>query len=149
MDIEFSIINYRSGLYPKILQLRDRILRKPIGLNLLDEDLSDERNQYLIAGTDLGEPIACLMLKIIDKDTVKFRQMAVDLNYQGRGIGALLLRYAENFCLLNEYTQIELHARCRAEDFYRKAGYLAEGPVFEEVGIPHVRMTKVLVSEMK
>lgn len=146
MDIEFSIINYQSGLYPKILSLRDRILRQPIGLSLFDEDLSDERNQYLIAGTDLGEPVACLMLKILDKDTVKFRQMAVDLTYQGRGVGAMILRYAENFCLLNEYTRIELHARCSAEDFYRKAGYRSEGDVFTEVGIPHVRMTKVLMS---
>lgn len=146
MDIELCLVDSASGYYPKILALRQRILRAPLGLDLYAEDLSEERNQYIVTGLDRGEPVACLMIRILDGDTVKFRQMAVDETMQGQGIGATLLRYAENFCLLNEYRTIELHARATAVGFYEKAGYRTEGEQFSEVGIPHFRMIKHLIA---
>lgn len=41
-----KIIAYGSGDYDQALALRDRLLRKPLGLSLYDEDLSDEKNNY-------------------------------------------------------------------------------------------------------
>jgi predicted GNAT family N-acyltransferase len=142
MSLELSIVNYESKLYPEILTLRNEVLRKPIGLNLFEEDISEDKDQYIIAAVDQEQVVACLMLKIIDKNTVKFRQMAVDSNYQYQGIGALLVRYAENFCILNEYFKIELHARISAQPFYEKLEYNIIGTEFEEVGIPHIKMVK-------
>jgi predicted GNAT family N-acyltransferase len=84
------------------------------------------------------------MLKIIDSTTVKIRQMAVAESMQRRGIGVILMRYAENFCILNEYFHIELHARKSALHFYQKLNYQLEGEEFEEVGIAHYRMVKQL-----
>jgi N-acetylglutamate synthase-like GNAT family acetyltransferase len=47
-------------------------------LNLADEDLSDEENQVTIIMTRDEHVVACVMLKIMDKDIIKLRQMAVD-----------------------------------------------------------------------
>jgi predicted GNAT family N-acyltransferase len=35
---------------------------------------------------------------------------------------------------------LELHAQATAEGFYRRAGWVPEGPVFEEAGVPHQAM---------
>ena len=142
--MELNVINSASPYYEKVLSLRNKILRIPLGLNLADEDLSDEENQVTIIMTRDEHVVACVMLKIIDKDIIKLRQMAVDDAVQGIGVGATMLRYAENFCINNHYGLIELHARKPAIGFYQKSGYVIEGNEFEEVGMPHVKMNKLL-----
>jgi len=82
----------------------------------------------------------------LDKRIVKFRQMAVHADFQSKGIGSMIMFYAENFCRLNEYEKAELHARKSAVDFYSKLDYVIEGDEFEEVGIPHFKMSKYLRS---
>lgn len=145
MQLDLSIIDYTSPLYSNVLDLRQSVLRAPLGLNLMDEDLDEDRDQYIVVGCNQDEVVACLMLKIVNKDTIKFRQMAVTAEYQQHGFGSMLVHYAENFCLLNEYTQIELHARKYAVPFYLKLDYNLVGEEFEEVGIPHYKMIKSLV----
>ena len=89
--MELNVINSASPYYEKVLSLRNKILRIPLGLNLADEDLSDEENQVTIIMTRDEQVVACVMLKIIDKDIIKLRQMAVDDAVQGIGVGATML----------------------------------------------------------
>ena len=142
--MELSVIDYESPYYAQVLDLRNRLLRVPLGLDLFSENLNQDRDQYIIVVIKEEKIIACIMIQILDKDTVKFRQMAVDETHQKQGIGTMLLGYAENFCVLNDYFTIELHARSLVHEFYLKAGYTIEGEEFEEVGIPHYRMVKDL-----
>ena len=142
--MEFSVIDYESPYYPQVLELRNRLLRKPLGLDLFSENLNEDRNQYIIVLIREEQVIACIMIQILDKDTVKFRQMAVDETQQRQGLGNMLLGYAENFCVLNDYFTIFLHARKAVHNFYLKAGYTIEGEEFSEVGIPHYKMVKIL-----
>lgn len=144
MSLELSVINYESELYPEVLNLRYNVLRLPLGLELTEDDVIEDKNQYIIIGQCDSKVVACLMLKILDKDTVKFRQMAVDPIMQQSGIGTLLINYAENFCFLNEYSKLELNARKSAKGFYLQLGYQPVGEHFTEVGIPHIKMMKIL-----
>jgi predicted GNAT family N-acyltransferase len=144
MSYELHIIDYRSVLYPEVLVLRRNILRTPLGLSLTEEDTADDRNQFItLAKTDQAV-IGCLLIKPVSSTTVKFRQMAIDEDYQFRGIGSTLLHYAENFCLMNNYKFCELHARKEAIPFYKKNEYLEIGIEFMEVGILHKKMIKNL-----
>lgn len=142
MSLELSIVNYKSSYYPNVLDLRNRILRMPLGMELGEHDIFDDRNQYIFIGIKDNVLVACVMLKILDDSLVKLRQMAVDTLFQREGVGTLLLRYVENFCLLNEYKQIELHARKEAINFYTKLGYQSIGNEFVEINIPHIKMIK-------
>lgn len=142
--MEFNLLDNSSPNYQQVLDLRQRILRAPLGLNLFDEDLAAEDDQFTLIAIQNKKIIACLMLKIIEPHIIKLRQMAVDETHQGKGIGSLLMGYAENFCKLNGYQLIELHARKSALDFYIKLGYFIIGDEFEEVGVPHFRMEKQL-----
>lgn len=144
MDFEFQVIDYESPYYAKVLKLREEVLRKPLGLSLTEDDTLEDKDQYIVIATSMGSVLGCVMLKILDADTVKFRQMAVMPAHQNSKIGSMLLHYAENFCLLNEYHHIELHARLPVVSFYEKNGYQTDGDVFEEVGIGHIKMMKNL-----
>ena len=130
--------------YGGVYELRETLLRKPIGLSLENEDLSADRSDHILAAIHGDKVIACIMLQPRGGDIIKFRQMAVAAGWQGKDIGRQLLQYAEAFAKEKNYQQAVLHARVSAEGFYQKAGYHAAGDVFTEVGIPHVLMEKSL-----
>lgn len=72
----------------------------------------------------------------------KIGRMAILKIERGSGLGARLLVHICEFAQRRGATSVYLHAQCHAEDFYRKAGFLAEGEVFSEANIPHVKMVR-------
>ncbi len=143
-ELRFEIIPYGSELYNLTLRLRDEILRRPLGLTLQIHPSDMEHQSIHIAGFWGNELIACVVLKPLSSTKLKLRQMAVASQYQGKGIGTALIKYAEQLAKNLAYNEIELHARLHVADFYAKLGYLPEGDVFEEVTIPHLAFRKQL-----
>jgi predicted GNAT family N-acyltransferase len=135
-----------SELYMSVLNLRQQVLRKPLGLNLFDEDLSKENEQTIISISHLQPEnvIACAMMKPCDAGRVKLRQMGVSAEYQRRGIGTRIVDLCERWASENGFTVIETHAREYAQDFYLRLGYEIKKEPFIEVGIPHRFMEKSL-----
>ncbi|RYE24165.1 MAG: GNAT family N-acetyltransferase [Sphingobacteriales bacterium] len=142
-DITTRIIDTTDAIYPQVYELREEILRKPIGLSLKDEDLSGDAKDDIVIAEQDGKVLGCIMLKKTDDaSVVKFRQMAVQQNLQRSGVGKKIMGAAEEQAWLTGHSKISLHARTSAEDFYKKRGYATTGDVFTEVGIPHVVMEK-------
>ncbi len=73
--------------------------------------------------------------------TGKIGRVAVLPQYRGTGVGRLLMRHLVNQATESRFTRVYLHAQTAAEGFYARLGFRAEGPVFDECGIPHVRMS--------
>lgn len=139
--MEIRIINQNNFIeVDKTLQLRQQILRKPLGLNLFDENLGDEKNQVMIACFEADECIGCVLLKPISKRVLKLRQMAVSTNVQKQGVGTEIVKFAMKYAKTNNYTEIELHARKTAVLFYEKLNFETLGNEFLEVGLPHYKM---------
>lgn len=139
-----EIIRSQHPDYLKVLSLRQKVLRAPLGLNLYDEDLSREIDEHIFIYKEGEDIIGCLLLAPSDVQKGKLRQMAVSDEHQGKGIGAELIRFAEDFARRKNYTLFELHARNHVRAFYEKLGYEPVGDLFEEVGIPHIKMIKHL-----
>ena len=148
MTYEIRLIDTQSNYYKDVVMLRHDVLRKPIGLTITQEDIEDDKNQYIIISLDNEEVVGCLFIKIVSQENVKFRQMAIAENDQHKGIGRAIISYAENFCQLNKYKIIELHARKSALNFYTKLGFQIIGEEFNEVAIPHFKMLKTLIGEV-
>lgn len=128
--------------YQQVYDLREAILRKPIGLSLANEDLSKDKEDIIFSASEGGNIIGCLMLTHKDADTIKFRQMAVAEEMQGKKIGNLLMEAAEELSRNKGYKKVSLHARETAAGFYSKLGYAITSGLFTEVGIPHYVMEK-------
>ena len=144
MSLEFSEAPFGSDPYPALFQLRREILRLPLGLDFTAADIAAERYDFHLAAYESGELVAGVLLRPAGGHTIKLRQMVVAPAAQGRGIGAQLIRHAEQFAAARGFTIIEMHARKTVQSFYEKCGYVAEGPEFEEVTIPHLKMRKDL-----
>ncbi|MEO8716598.1 MAG: GNAT family N-acetyltransferase [Burkholderiales bacterium] len=73
-------------------------------------------------------------------------RMAVLRQSRKRGVGGAILT-----CLVDEarrrgMMEVVLSAQTHALGFYRKHGFLEQGAIFEEAGIPHQEMRRVLNS---
>jgi hypothetical protein len=86
-----------------------------------------------------------LCLQPLGADQVKMRQVAVSPQVQGKGVGRALVTYSEVVAARIGFQDMVLHAREIAVPFYLKLGYTIVGDRFEEVNIPHFKMTKSLL----
>lgn len=142
----FQEIRFGSPEYHLECELRNEVLRRPLGLNLFDEDLAAESSQSHFGLFDGETLLACVIAVPLTKGEVKLRQMAVAPSAQGRGLGRLLLEALEHELVTRGFEVATLHARAGVLDFYGKLGFRCEGGEFLEVGIPHRRMRKILAA---
>jgi N-acetylglutamate synthase-like GNAT family acetyltransferase len=143
-SLSIETINISSPLYQKELKLRDEVLRKPLNLSIEDDDLSDEINQIHFVALLDSEVVGVVVMKI-EGSTGKLRQMAVSTEIQGKQIGRKLVTALETYAKEHALKEIKLHARHYAAGFYEKLGYsYTAKPAFEEVGMEHFEMVKVV-----
>lgn len=138
------IIEHGTKDYRKMIDLRMHLLRKPLGISFTKEELEEEKNNILIGCFDDDKLEGCCMLVPKDKHTVQLRQMAVISGLQGKGIGRVLMQFAENIARDRGFKKLMMHARKTAMGFYEKLGYEKVGNEFLEVTIPHYEMGKDL-----
>lgn len=140
-----KIIDHNSPEYDQMVELRRAILRKPLGIDFKNGELEQEKDNILIASFEEDDILACCMLVEVNPEVVQLRQMAVKPGLQGKGIGRVLMQFAENIARDRGYKKLIMHARKTAAGFYEKLGYKTEGDEFNELTIPHFMMVKPLV----
>ncbi len=138
------MIDHGTKEYQQMVNLRNEILRKPLGLSFDKEELDKEKDDILMGAFEDDKLLGCCLLTRMDAFTVRLRQMAVPNNMQGKGVGRALMIFAENIARDLGYTKLCMHARQTAIGFYQKLGYSITGEPFEEVSIPHYIMEKTL-----
>lgn len=142
--ITYCQISVRDRAYDLEKELRNRVLRLPLGLRLSEQDVRDEDKQIHLAAVDeQGKVVGCALIAF-EGNSARIRQMAVEEAFRGKGIGTELVRRAEEVVRGRNIRTVTLHARVSAREFYEKLGYTAASGVFTEVTIPHVEMAKNL-----
>lgn len=138
-------IEFATPEYDEAVALRYEVLRKPLGLEFLPEQLAAEWSDIHLAAVDTaGKMVAILLLTPVNDQEVKMRQVAVAPEQQGRGLGAALVAQSEEIARSMNFNRMTLHARETAVPFYLRLGYEKVGDLFEEVSIPHFKMRKTL-----
>ena len=147
-EIVCQIIAHDSADYREMLELRYRVLREPLDIAYrkayTPEQIAAEADAVLIVACADGKIIGSLLLRPLDKQTAQMRQVAVDKDWQGRGVGRLLVAFAEQTAAERDICEILLHAREVVLPFYERLGYEPFGELFLEVGLPHREMRKIL-----
>jgi predicted GNAT family N-acyltransferase len=106
----------------------------------LEVDELDACALHLVAMCD-GQVVGTL--RMLDHDgAAKIGRVAVRAAARRAGIGARLMDRAAAIALERGFAEIILHAQVAVTGFYRRLGYLEEGDLFDEAGIPHVAMRK-------
>jgi predicted GNAT family N-acyltransferase len=70
----------------------------------------------------------------------KIGRMAVIAPFRRRGLGRHMLDELHRAAHAAGCTEVWCNAQVAAMAFYERAGYVAEGPRFDEAGIEHVKM---------
>jgi N-acetylglutamate synthase-like GNAT family acetyltransferase len=138
------MIDHGTKEYQQMVNLRNEILRKPLGLSFTEEELEGEKDDILMGAFEDDRLLGCCLLSPMDAGTVRLRQMAVPNNMQGKGVGKALMIFAENIARDLGYKKLCMHARKTATGFYEKLGYSISGEEFMEVTIAHFTMEKAL-----
>jgi len=142
--VQLREIRWGSREYAAEVELRYRLLRQPLGLWFSPRELEAEESERHFGAFEGRRLVACVVARPLGPGVVQLRQMAVEEDRRGRGVGRLLLDFAEAELAGSGFTEAVLHARETAVGFYEKAGYAVEGEPFEEVTLPHRLMRKRL-----
>lgn len=136
---------FGSEAYRESVRLREAVLRRPLGLAWEAGAFDGEEASFHLGCFADGALVATLNLQPLDATTVKMRQVAVSPAWQSRGVGTMLIRYAERVATSRGFSVIVAHAREAALAFYRKLGYRAVSGVSLHLTIPHVHVRKELL----
>jgi predicted GNAT family N-acyltransferase len=115
----------------------------------IENDLPLGSHPFMVVGFENRKPVATGRVIIDGVRKAKIGRMAVLKEYRGRGFGRQILERLENTAFRAGHLSIELSAQLDAVGFYDRLGYKAIGEVYQEAGIPHVRMEKSLIGYSK
>jgi predicted GNAT family N-acyltransferase len=108
----------------------------------LEPDEYDMQAVHLLAvEEETGKPIGTA--RVVDKGggVAKIGRVAVLAGYRGSGVGEALMRGALDRARRTGHTVAVLDAQVPVIGFYERLGFVAEGAVFDDAGIPHRRMS--------
>ena len=116
--------------------IRTQVFIEEQGIDPLDEwDPADQTAIHILAQHG-DTAIGCARIV----DLKKIGRMAVVKEIRHRNVGSRLLRFA--ITRIHEAGNVPtLGAQISAMGFYASHGFLPEGPIFDDAGIPHRKMT--------
>ncbi|MCW3078524.1 MAG: acetyltransferase, family [Bacteroidetes bacterium] len=127
-----------------ILKLRYQVLRQPWDqpAETATDDLEHSSINAFITN-EKGNVIACGRLQENENKKGQIRFMAVADDYQGKGLGKMIVKFLESKGRELGLTEIELQARENAVKFYEECGYSIKEKSFLLWGqIRHFLMVK-------
>ena len=117
-----KIIDHGTPEYHQMVDLRYHILRKPLGLEFSKEDLEREKEDVLMGCFDEDKLEGCCLLTPAGEKSLRLRQMAVGNGLQGKGIGRVLMSFAENIARDMGNRKVMMHRQKIGSWLLRKIG---------------------------
>ena len=108
----------------------------------LERDAHDATALHYLATFD-GRPVGTARI-LLKGDTGKIGRVCVLRELRGRGVGAALIKAAVEALRGLGLRQAMLGSQVHAIPFYERLGFAAEGPVYDDAGIPHRDMVLTL-----
>jgi predicted GNAT family N-acyltransferase len=88
--------------------------------------------------------IGTARLHINDDGLGQIGRMAVLSPFRNKGLGRQIMKALIETAKSKGVSSLVLHAQVSAIPFYEKLGFVANGPIYDEAGIPHRNMMMVL-----
>ena len=85
----------------------------------------------------------------LDSRHAQIGRMAVLSTFRNRGIGKAILSHLIALAKAERVFTLMLHSQVSAIPFYAKLGFIAQGPTYDEAGIPHRNMILSLVKTIE
>lgn len=136
-----------SSLKDKAQLVRMQVFVQEQGVDAQYElDAIDDGAVHAVITNHLGQPLGTARLFEKSPGVAQIGRMAVVRVMRGSGLGGDLLKALVDIAKARGDKEVRLHAQCSAQAFYARAGFDPVGEPFDEVGIAHIEMRKVLAS---
>lgn len=142
-EVRIVAVDASSDLMPAVYAVRHQVfvVEQQVPPEL-ERDAFDDVAIHLVALR--GDEVIATLRIVVSGSSAKIGRMAVLSAERKSGVGKRLLERAHEVARSMNVTEITLHAQLMAKEFYARLGYCEEGDVFEEAGIAHVAMRKVI-----
>ena len=107
-------------------------------------DDADASAVHALAFNRMGVAVAGGRLMVAGPGVAQIGRMATAAVLRGAGVGAAVLQALLQAARQRGDVEALLHAQTSAVGFYRRAGFVEQGPVFEEAGVAHQTMHRRL-----
>lgn len=133
--------------FKQYYRLRWKILRKPWKQPPGSEkDDLDDNSIHRMVINETGKIIGCGRLHFNSKTEAQIRYMAVDNNFQRKGVGSKILESLEATAKMKDAEYIILNSRDNTAEFYQNNGYRIVSKGHTLFGsIAHYRMKKNII----
>ena len=139
MSIESKICDYK-GNEKDICNIRFKVFVDEQNVpEELEIDGLDDEAKHVLAYLD-DEPIGTGRI-LIDGH---IGRVAVLKKYRGLGIGKSIMKELIDWAQKNNLEKLWLSSQWHAHSFYLDLGFVCEGEIYEEAGIDHIKMYRVL-----
>lgn len=75
-------------------------------------------------------------------------RLAILTPFRNQGLGRQIMEKLSEIAQSKGLNSLILHAQVSAIPFYEKLGFVANGPIYDEAGIPHRNMMMVLATQI-
>lgn len=136
-------ILYNSNDYWKIVQIREIVLRIPLGLRFSLAEIQAESQELIFGSQENDQWIGSCQYQILNNEA-KMRQVAILNKYKRKGYGKQLVLASMEILKQKDIQKVYCHARATAVPFYENLGFQTVSEAFLEVHIPHFKMQKFI-----
>lgn len=143
--LQFKDIAYHTPAYRDTLELRNRIMRIPLGRDIYQENLGAEKDAVILGAYE-EETLIGVGVMIPKEKVCSLEFLCVDTALQRGGVGGRLLNALEERARRLGAECMTMHARVSAQGFYERHGYhdTGENCIHNGAPVPHVIMEKRL-----
>ena len=135
-----------STLKDKAQPVRTQVFVQEQGIDANDEwDTADSDAVHAVITNRFGQPLGTSRLLKKSTGVAQIGRMAVVRVMRGSGLGGQLLNALVDIAKARGDKEVLLHAQTSAQAFYAHEGFVPVGEPFDEVGISHIEMRKVLL----
>jgi ElaA protein len=136
-----------SSLTPEelysILQLRSEVFVVEQNCVFQDMDDRDKHCYHLMLHQTHLVAYSRLVPPLIYYPEMSIGRVITKLAVRGSGVGKLLMEESIERCYeVFGKGDIRIGAQCYAQEFYNRLGFIADGEVYDEDGIPHIQMVR-------
>ena len=108
----------------------------------LERDALDTTADHVVA-VAAGRVVGAGRL-VVEGATGVLGRLAVVETARGTGLGIAMVGLIEETARRRGCREVELHAQVPVRAFYERLGYAAEGDEYDEAGIPHITMRRIV-----
>jgi YbgC/YbaW family acyl-CoA thioester hydrolase len=112
----------------------------------IEMDGQDATALHALVTNRLDQPVATGRLVTLSPGVSRIGRMAVHRALRGGRLGRQMLDALVHAAAKRGDHQVVLHAQASAQPFYERAGFEVSGPRYEEAGLPHVPMQRLLTT---